>query len=122
MSIRLASKQAIKSTFKQRIGAVLVNKHCVLGVGHNQINRHQQTFKTSHWEGTLHAEIAAILDAIKKCGAKSIEGATLYVARIKKNGEYGLAMPCAACYDLIMKCKIKVVYFTNDGGISKIMV
>ena len=46
--------------------------------------------------------------------------AVVYVARVLKNGEYGLAMPCASCLKA-MKCKsVKKIYFTisnDDFGV-----
>lgn len=53
---------------------------------------------------SAHAEARVL----KKAG----HGSVLYVAKISKKGEPGLAKPCANCMSLIKNKKVKRVYYT----------
>jgi tRNA(Arg) A34 adenosine deaminase TadA len=57
---------------------------------------------------SAHAEYRAL----RKAGVGSI----LFVARVKKNGDYALAKPCVYCEQIIRSRKVKRVYYTisND--------
>ena len=112
---------ASQSKLKQRLGAVLLKHGRVIGAGHNQL-RHQSTLQTDHWSGSLHAEIACILDALRKTDLKTIKGSTLMVVRLKADGSMGLALPCPACYDVIQKMGIKKIMFSTNTGMSEIKV
>jgi deoxycytidylate deaminase len=57
---------------------------------------------------SLHAEEAAI----KRCG--NPHRATLYVARIGRNGKIALAKPCKDCRKLLTKSGIRRVFYTVD--------
>lgn len=112
MSLRSAKIQALKSKHKQhRVGAVVVKGGRVLSFGHNQI-RPSKELKTE----TIHAEEAAILQAIKASGVHSLAGTTLYVTRFTKGGSTGLARPCSRCMGLIRSCGIRKVYYSTDHG------
>lgn len=44
-------------------------------------------------------------------------GATVFVTRVRKSGDYGLARPCASCLlGLILKKVDKVYFTTNTAG------
>lgn len=111
-----AIQQAEKSTYKHRLGACITLGRKVLGVGYNKINRYQSKVKTGSWDGSLHAEIAAVLDALRKYPVGRLEGATVTVVRISKSGELRLAMPCKNCYNSLRNLGIKEVRFSNDSG------
>ena len=106
--LELAKKEALKSKYGMRVGAVIVRKGTVVGRGFNQL-RHTSKAKTA-WPNALDAEVSAILDTPKSCLAKS----TLYVCRIKKDGTPALAKPCAYCAAMIKYVSIKRVVFTNE--------
>jgi len=42
--------------------------------------------------------------------------AIVYVARVLKNGEYGMAMPCHSCIKALKSRRVKKVYFTRGGS------
>lgn len=114
--IHNAIKQAEKSTYKHQMGACITVGRKVLGVGYNKINRYQSKVRTRSWEGSLHAEIAAVLDALRKYPVEKIRGATVTVVRINKQGDLKLAMPCKNCYNSLRNLGIKEVRFSNDSG------
>lgn len=41
-------------------------------------------------------------------------GAIVYVARVLRDGDYGLAMPCADCIKAMRSKRVHKVYFTID--------
>lgn len=112
MSLRSAQIQAKKSKHKQhRVGAVVVKGGRILSYGHNQI-RPSKELKTE----TIHAEEAAILQAIKTSGITSLANSKLYVTRYTKAGAVGLSKPCVRCMGLIRSCGIRKVYYSTDYG------
>lgn len=114
--IKKALQQAEKSTYKHRLGACISIGRKVLGVGYNKVNRHQSKVKTDSWNGSLHAEIAAVLDALRNHPVERLRGSTVTVVRIGKSGELRLAMPCKNCYNSLRNLGIKEVRFSNDVG------
>lgn len=115
-AVRAATKVALRSCHRCRVGAVVTSGRRVLGSGFNQVNRHQSSFSSGHWPGSLHAEVAALLSI--QAGT-SLDKACLTVVRLKKTGGYGLAYPCKHCMETIIKAGIrKVVYSTETGFVE----
>lgn len=112
MSLRIARKQALKSTFKQhRLGAVVVKNGRILSTGYNEL-RYSKTIG----KHTLHAEASAIKKLLERGDFKGLAGSTLYVTRFTPSGATGLAHPCPACMALIKSVGVStVVYSTMDG-------
>lgn len=69
----------------------------------------------------IHAEIAAIKNALKRVSVEDLKKTTLYIARVKKpvaNCEdfvWGYAKPCKGCSSAISAFGISKVVFTCDG-------
>jgi deoxycytidylate deaminase len=121
MSLRLAIKAANKSRFKQRLGATITKGKRILGVGHNEINRNTKHW-TQYWEGSIHAEEAAILQAVKQHGILELRGSVLHVVRLSKSSELVLAKPCKHCQALLQRFQIKkVLYSTKDGMVELVL-
>lgn len=107
-----------------RLGAVLVYKNKVLSVGWNSTKTNptqkrlnvQRGFdvNASNAFNTLHAEVDCLLKA------KDLDidwgKASIFVYRIKKNGEVGLSRPCKGCMTLIKSMGIKNIYYSTDDG------
>lgn len=62
---------------------------------------------SAHAYAFIHAEI----DAINRCKDLS-KAYRILVTRVKRNGEYGSACPCAACAIAIKRTPIKIVEHT----------
>lgn len=110
--IRLALKVAEKSQHKFRTGVVIAIGSRIISIGINKYRTHPQQINchTNMNSNSIHAE----LDAIISC--HSPLGATIYVARILKDGTSGLSKPCKTCQGIIELYGIKkVVYTTHDG-------
>ena len=61
-------------------------------------------------ETTWHAEEVAL----KKAGRRAL-GASMYVIRIRKDGSYGMAMPCPKCQKLLEHMGIAKVKWSDDS-------
>jgi len=112
---------ALRSNLNFKLGAIIVKHNKIISTGYNQL-RHQSSLKTTHWSGSLHAEVACILNALRVTSTKTIQGSTMFVVRVRKSGKLGLAMPCADCYSVIENVGIKRVMFSTDSGYSEIKV
>lgn len=99
-----------------RMAAVLTDKYgTVIGLGENRLKTHPLQAKFSRRPGSiyLHAEIDAIVDALKRCRLDDIEEGWLYVARVFKDGTPALARPCLGCQRAIMHFGIQHVEWTD---------
>lgn len=102
MGLALASKE------KHRHGAVIVRKGRVISSGVNVRKNDPNICSFPLIESGIHAEVAAI----KKANT-SLEGATIYVARINKSGQPLFSKPCERCQAAIEKAGIKKVFYTE---------
>ena len=93
---RKAALCSAQSDYKH--GAVLVKGGSVINTSCNKNRR-------------LHAELGAILGLERSV----TEGATLYVARVGKDGGFRLSKPCSMCTAAMQHVGIKRVYWTIDN-------
>lgn len=102
MSIHLAIRAALKARHRNhRLGAILIKGGNIISVGWNI------SFK--------HAEHMAI----DRAWRSDIEGCTIMVVRVRKNGSLGMAKPCETCMARLIDAGIKkVIYSTNDGQLE----
>lgn len=107
----LARKESHKSSYKHKIGAVVISGGSVLSKGYNQI-RHSKHLKDHiAWDESLHAE----RDALRKVKHKdSLVGAVLFVYREHRNGAPAVALPCSSCFKMIKNTGIKKIYFSQE--------
>lgn len=110
----LAKRMAFQSEYgKIRHGAVLVKGGSVLNASFNKSNYNafaDRFRKSSRGPATHHAEIGCILGIDKTMS----EGATVYVVRINKQGQFKLSKPCEMCHDILKFCGVKKVVYTCD--------
>lgn len=111
--LNLATKVAATSELAQRHGAVIVKNGRVLALGVNKqknadINTPYAVNAPEYF--TVHAEA----DAINR--ARNIKGATIYIARVNKNGEERFSRPCDSCAEAIRKAGIRTVIYTLTEG------
>lgn len=108
-----ALKMAAVSTERQKHGALVASGRRVLSVGVNTFRSHPNTVTDPKHHASFHAEVAAI-----RALRTSPTAATIYVARVIKNGSPGLSRPCSACYAAIKSAGIKRVVYSADDGIG----
>ena len=123
--LNLANNACYYSDFmKARLGAVLVYKGKVLSVGWNStktsplqktLNKYRNyDINCGAAHHTLHAEVAC-LTKVKDLDI-DWSRASLFVCRIKKDGNKGLARPCQGCQALIKSMGIKNIYYSTENG------
>lgn len=97
---------------KQRVGCVIFDKKRILSKGHNLCQRSVKKLhrKFQRWEGSVHAEVDAIIHA-----RTELKGTSLLVVRINRKGELRLSKPCHHCMKYIKYVGIKKVYYSTSS-------
>lgn len=116
--LNLAIKEAQKSTYKQRMGAIIFKGNSIISKGYNDPFRSVRSVSKRflRWENTIHAEVMALLNA--RCPLK---GTSIIVVRINNFNELRLAKPCSYCQNYLSFVGIKNCYYsTNSGLIDKL--
>lgn len=110
-----------------RLAACVVLKNNIVSFGVNEKKSHpfQARYGKNKDAVYLHAETAAIKNALKYISVAELEKATLYVCRVKfsdaakKAFIFGLSKPCSGCFRCINTFNIKqVVYSLDKTGYS----
>jgi len=110
-------KRAIRETKKSsqelfRFGVVIFNKNKILSTGTNSIRAarklHPRFFR---WPGSVHAEVAAILNA-----KTNLSGSSIFIIRVNKAGDLMYSRPCEHCLRYIKEVGIKKIIYSisND--------
>lgn len=110
-AVKLAVKEAKKSTYFQPVGAVIIRKKTILSSGHNYAHKSAKKLhpKFQKWKYSIHAEVDCILKA-----RTDLSGATIYVIRLGKNGQFLLSRPCSHCLSYLKHVGIKKVYYSTN--------
>ena len=95
-----ASRPAQDTLRRHRVGSVALRRDGTFVRARNG--------SSAQKERSAHAEYRVL----RKAGLYSI----LYVARVKRDGSCGLALPCNACMMAIMRARVTLVYFTTGEG------
>jgi tRNA(Arg) A34 adenosine deaminase TadA len=111
--IHHAIKAANKSSFKHRMGAIILHKGKIISRGFNQGNKTHPNGPSDRYY-SLHAEIHAISLAKNK-------GDTLIVVRVKKDGKLALSKPCSGCMEAIKAAGIKCIIYTDNKSDIQIL-
>lgn len=114
--IRLAYENTFKSNHnKFPMSAVLVSGSRILSIGTNKPNKtHPRQMGRMGNNGYFRSPIHAEFDCLIRAPEELIEGSTIYIARHKKNLDFGLAKPCSGCYSVLAHYKVKRAVFTLD--------
>ena len=111
-----AIKIAYTSTERQRHGCVIVKGGRVISVGVNTFRNHPLFVSEPSKNSSYHAEINAMRGV-------EVKGATVYVARISRNGSAAMSAPCIYCMHAIMKAGAKRIVWTgNNSEIGEILL
>lgn len=92
-----------------KMGAVIVSKGKIIGVGWNKNKSHP---KALNFTRKIHAELAALV------GFRNgdLLGAHMYVVRTTNGGAMATSKPCKYCMILIQESGIEAVTFIDDQG------
>lgn len=104
---------ATKSDLRHKHGAVVVKSGRVLGIGYNKHRNHPTVVMEGRHkiDCSHHAEAVAIKDA-----GENARGATIFVARVNRQGLDLLSKPCENCQELIEESGIRNVIFTHSNS------
>jgi len=108
---RLAKKEAERSDYKLKVGAVVIKGGSVLSTGFNSV-RHCAigSSKFTTWKESLHAERAAL----SKMNKEDISGCTVYIYRIHGlTGKPAFSKPCTQCAFMMRELGVKKVLYTH---------
>lgn len=114
--VALAVEEASKSNYKQKVGCVIFNKKNIISTGHNYSQRSVKSLlkKYQPWEGSVHAEVCAVINA-----KTDVSRMSMIVVRINNQGQLRLANPCKHCRAYLKYVGIKKIYYsTNDETIK----
>lgn len=100
-----AYDQALKSEMNFNHGAVLIYRGRIIGKGRNTYTNSSYNEKSS-----VHAEISAIKDGLKKISCDELKKCELVIIRVNKQGEYLNSKPCCHCEKIINRFNIKKVF------------
>ena len=121
----VARKVALGSDFKTKIGAVAVYGGKVIASAASSEKTHSLQAKYNRFRNftldcidclpKVHAEIRLIAK-LKKMQGIDYRRVYIYVYRLCKSREHGLARPCSACWEAMKDLGIERVYYSTDIG------
>ncbi len=108
----LALKTAKLSDERFKVGAVAVSGGRVIGVACNKGRNHPTILEDNVIKS--QASVCAERRLLSTLGQKA-KNATIYVARVKKNGSFGLSKPCERCRKALNDADVKKVIYSSQG-------
>lgn len=111
--------QAVKAAHlsglrKYYVGAALFRKNRLVSIGWN-VRKTHPLCPTQH---SQHAEFNVMVGLSKI----DIDGATLYVARVGRNGKVCIAKPCRDCEHFLSLLGLDRIYYTNQQGLLEELI
>lgn len=120
---KVASDIVLPVKRNSRVSACVVYKNDIIAFGVNERKSHpfQARYSKNQDAIFLHAETAAIRNALKYISVEELEKSTLYVCRIKYEDTtkrklvFGISKPCSGCERCLSVFGIKNVVYSLDG-------
>ena len=122
--LNLALEESKQSTYTRvKIGAVIAQGNKVISKGANLSTSHPIQ---AYWNrvtnrlapaNNLHAEMHALVRA--KRSGESLEGATIYIARLDRNNQLSQCRPCVACMAALTNAGIHTVIHTTPENLNQ---
>lgn len=118
-AIELARSNPI--TDLPKMAAIIYDRKKIISTGFNSRKSHPLAFKfsESHLKICTHAEVQAIINALKTHKPEELSGLRIVVARILKNGSTAKAKPCISCQRALANYGIEVVNWTGYEDSNK---
>ena len=105
--LKIAAKEAEKSSMYSQHGCVIVYKGNVVAVGHNK--------KVPHFGlRSIHAEIDALTKISNKRNKKMLRRCVMYVVRVGGPSIIKNSRPCNNCTKVIKKANLKTIHWSTD--------
>lgn len=108
---------------RTRLAAAIYHKKKLVSIGVNEWKTHplQAHYNVHDGSAPIHAEMSAIVRALKTLPVSDLRECELVVVRLLRNDQRALSKPCAACSAAIKAFGIKAVYFTtNNDTVEKL--
>lgn len=114
-TLKKAIEEAESSCYiPHRIGAVIFKGSRILSSGHNELRGNGKIHpKYKHFDNSIHAEQAAVLDLKDWSKAKN---ANILIVRINNLGQMRLAYPCDMCQQMIKYLGINKIFYSDSEG------
>lgn len=119
-----ARHAAMVSDFKNiHVGCVAVYNGNIIGSGCNlnkthpmqkYYNKYRMNKQENYFSPKIHAEISC-LNSIRHLNI-NFSKVKLYIYRIRRDQDYGMARPCPSCMAAIKDLGIKNIYYTSNDG------
>jgi tRNA(Arg) A34 adenosine deaminase TadA len=114
---------------QEKLAAAIVYRNRIISVGLNSMKSHPMAAKYGKNKDAiyLHAEVAAIKNALREIPVDDFSKCDIYITRVKKEKPFtkkfvwGLAKPCAGCERAIAEFGLKRVIYTCDDGKYEVM-
>jgi deoxycytidylate deaminase len=102
-----------------KLAAAIVYKNRIIsyGVPSYKTSPFQKKYAADEHKIHLHAEIAAIKNALRHLSLEQLKKSSLYVCRVKDTG-WGMSKPCCGCQRAILEFGIKKVIYTGEGELE----
>lgn len=102
-----AENCAIKSDMNFNHGAVIIHRGKILSSGYNYYHEHGVN---SNYKESVHAEVSAINNALKKIHVNELKKCELIIIRVNRHGKHLNSKPCCHCEKFINRFNIKRVF------------
>jgi len=108
----------------EKFAAAVVFRNRIVSIGLNSMKSHPMAAKYGKNPHAifLHAEVAAIKNAMREMEVDELSKCEIYITRVKKEKPFtnkfvwGLAKPCIGCERAIAEFGLKRVIYTCDDG------
>jgi len=120
----LAKVAAANPNPQEKFAAAVVYRNKIVSVGMNSMKSHPMAAKYGKNEHAifLHAEVAAIKNALRELDVDDFSKCDIYITRVKKEKPFtkkfvwGLAKPCPGCERAIAEFGFRRTIYTCDDG------
>ena len=120
----LAKVAAANPGLREKFAAAVVYRNRIISIGMNSMKSHPMAAKYGKNEHAifLHAEVAAIKNALREINVDDFSKCDIYITRVKKEKPFtkkfvwGLAKPCPGCERAIAEFGFRRTIYTCDNG------
>ena len=120
----LAKVAAANPNDREKFAAAVVYRNRIISIGMNSMKSHPMAAKYGKNEHAifLHAEVAAIKNALREIAVDDFSKCDIYITRVKKEKPFsnkfvwGLSKPCRGCERAIAEFGLKRTIYTCDNG------
>ena len=120
----LAKVAAANPNDREKFAAAVVYRNRIISIGMNSMKSHPMAAKYGKNEHAifLHAEVAAIKNALREINVDDFSKCDIYITRVKKEKPFtkkfvwGLAKPCPGCERAIAEFGFRRTIYTCDNG------